>query len=100
MFVQIRKTILIAALIFSGCSTAAYYRKHEVKNLNIVFTDPETINKLYRQYSLVDDASINYYVVGFFNPNTNTIYVEENDFETLGHEITHAVQFPYNFHGN
>lgn len=87
----------LLAIVLLGCTSEHYYRRHNLRHLNIVFTDIETINRLYRQRSRQGDE-LDYYVDGFFDPNTNTIYVEKMDFETLGHEVTHAVFAPDNFH--
>ncbi len=89
---------LLLITLFSGCASKPYYHEHNLAQLNVVFTDIETINKLYRERLHQAQKPMDHYVYGFFDPYTNTIYVEEMNFETLGHEVTHAIFAPYNFH--
>ena len=55
-----------------------------LKNLVIVYTTHEKINEACRQRGCVKEVS------GFYDPLTNTIWCEKNDYHSCGHELRHA----------
>ncbi len=85
-------------LLITACASNPYYERHTIKRLNVVFTDLETINRLYCQKSHLACKKPKGVVLGFYDPNTNTIYAEQFDFEVIGHELTHAIAEYRYFH--
>jgi hypothetical protein len=88
--------LIIAALLF-GCSTKRYMRHYHITELTVVLADADTINQVYRE--LNKNVPKGFWVDGFYDAWTNTIYVENEDTLTLGHEMWHVINMNYRHEG-
>ena len=99
---------LLSVLQF-GCSTSGrYVEQHEVKDLKIVFLDPESLHEEWTQRTGLQGTrflpalrgglpSIKS-VKGFYDFTSDTLYCPKWNFEVCGHELHHAALG--HFHSN
>jgi hypothetical protein len=84
-----------------GCVTDGRYREeHEIKQLNVVFVDQQTLHEEWKNrtgrsgvqfmLALSGGASSVKTLRGFFDFTTNTLYCPKWNFAVCGHELHHA----------
>jgi hypothetical protein len=85
----------------SGCATpqGAYFERHEVNGLTVVFLDEKSLQEMYaamsRKPAVILSAIPSSFSVttvrGFYDFATKTIYCSKMDFGVCGHELHHAI---------
>lgn len=77
-------THLALIFVLLAACTPARTEVIRLKNLVVVYTTHEKINEERHRRGGVKEVS------GFYDPLTNTIWCEKNDYHTCGHELRHA----------
>lgn len=89
--------------LFQGCAStpAAYYERHVLKGLTVVFLDPQSLHSEWKTLSGRQPIVFASHtrgglptvqtLLGFYDVPSNTLYCPKWNFEVCGHELHHAV---------